>query len=251
MAAAITSHHVLNEIKRIAWEFREPVALVAIFVLLVQLIKKVMRNRAEVHLKPILFCHNIALMLWSLYVCVDQFLVIYRDGLCGPSDQTLWLFYYSRYYEMLDTMFLALRKRPIIFLHFYHHCSVPIMALVQLLYMPMGWRVVAVMNGAIHTAMYSYYALRTVGMEAPWGRFITLAQILQHFGGIVLCFYWYYPCAGARSQDWGPWLALIISLVIVSSYLYLFTMLYFNKWEKPTHSPAATTTNSKERKKTH
>lgn len=40
-----------------------------------------------------------------------------------------YLFYLSKYYELLDTVFLVLRKRPLNFLHVYHHAIV----------MPMCW----------------------------------------------------------------------------------------------------------------
>jgi hypothetical protein len=45
----------------------------------------------------------------------------YVDGPCG-----LWtfLFIYSKIPELLDTVFLVLQKKPVIFLHWFHHVTV-------------------------------------------------------------------------------------------------------------------------------
>jgi hypothetical protein len=36
-----------------------------------------------------------------------------------------YIFYISKYYEFADTIFLALKKKPLEFLHCYHHAIVP------------------------------------------------------------------------------------------------------------------------------
>mgnify|MGYP001201883821 CR=1 FL=1 len=51
-------------------------------------------------------------------VCGD---VSYLDGASG-----LWmaLFIYSKFFELIDTLFLILHKRDVIFLHWFHHLTV-------------------------------------------------------------------------------------------------------------------------------
>ena len=36
------------------------------------------------------------------------------------------LFIYSKVFELVDTLWLTLRKAPVIFLHWYHHVTVPL-----------------------------------------------------------------------------------------------------------------------------
>lgn len=95
-----------------------------------------------------LVIHNYILCLFSLALVVGigyRVVTIYTScahGLyavyCGCSEapelskaMTFWayLFYLSKYYELFDTVFLVLRKRPLTFLHVYHHAIV----------MPMCW----------------------------------------------------------------------------------------------------------------
>ena len=39
----------------------------------------------------------------------------------GPLGYFTYMFYLSKYYELIDTVILALRKKPTIPLHVYHH----------------------------------------------------------------------------------------------------------------------------------
>lgn len=51
-------------------------------------------------------------------ICGD---VSYLDG---PSGLWMALFIYSKFFELIDTLFLIIHKRPVIFLHWFHHLTV-------------------------------------------------------------------------------------------------------------------------------
>jgi len=62
--------------------------------------------------------------------------------------------------ELGDTVFIVLRKQPLIFLHYYHHVTVLcyIWLTADAINSTCVW--FGVMNYGIHSLMYSYYALK-------------------------------------------------------------------------------------------
>ena len=114
-------------------------------------------------------------------------------------DCRSYLFYLSKYYELLDTIFLVLKKvmkkntllpltfekKPLDFLHCYHHAIVPFSAWLgfQGWYMPIMWfdhsyvcpaltrhslRTGCLFNSAVHVVMYFYYMMATLGKTVWW-----------------------------------------------------------------------------------
>lgn len=92
-----------------------------------------------------------------------------------------FLFILTKLPEFGDTIFIVLRKQPLIFLHWYHH-------ILTLIYSWYGFkeftptaRWFTVMNSAIHSLMYSYYALKALKVRIPRSisAIITTAQITQ------------------------------------------------------------------------
>jgi hypothetical protein len=144
----------------------------------------------------------------------------------GSGATGLWvgLFIFSKLPELIDTVFIVLRQKPLIFLHWYHHVTV-------LLYC---WHAYATeagsglyfvaMNYSVHAVMYGYYALSAMKMVPKWfpAYIITLGQIAQMIVGTFICgASWYYvtqtdrPCHNDLSN-------LIAAGLMYGSYLYLF-----------------------------
>ncbi|KAJ1457321.1 GNS1/SUR4 family-domain-containing protein [Pelagophyceae sp. CCMP2097] len=106
-------------------------------------------------------------------------------GACGFWVQ---LFVLSKFAELLDTAFIVLRKRKVLFLHWFHHLTV----------LAYCWHAYAVeaphalffvaMNFCVHAAMYFYYGLMAVDAKPNWLRpgFITAMQISQMVVGIAV-----------------------------------------------------------------
>ena len=87
------------------------------------------------------------------------------DAACGMWVQ---LFIFSKIPELWDTFYIVARKRPLLFLHWYHHVTV-------LLYCwhsyateaPQALYFVA-MNYSVHGIMYGYYCLMALKMKPKW-----------------------------------------------------------------------------------
>jgi elongation of very long chain fatty acids protein 6 len=162
----------------------------------------------------------------------------YKDGPVG-----LWtmLFIYSKFPELVDTVFLVLQRKKVIFLHWFHHCTV-------LLYCwhafhheiaPGLW--FAAMNYSVHSVMYSYYFMSNMGMRhvvRPFAPLITTVQILQMVGGIAVT----VTAARAHSADPAScytdaanWkLGLGMYGVYLMLFCVLFANLYCTRAEKAT-----------------
>lgn len=104
--------------------------------------------------------------LWSH--SFHQTLCLYPDYLDkGPVGMWSMLFVFSKVMELLGTVFLVWENKPLIFFHWCHHLTV--LLLFWHAYVsksPIGLHVMA-MNYSIHTVMYGYYFLRSVGSSPP------------------------------------------------------------------------------------
>ena len=106
----------------------------------------------------------------------------------GASGFWVQLFVFSKIPELIDTAFIVARKRPLLFLHWYHHVTV-------LLYCwhsfatqaPQALYFVA-MNYSVHAIMYGYYCLMALKMKPTWLSpfVITAAQITQMMVGMIV-----------------------------------------------------------------
>jgi hypothetical protein len=80
----------------------------------------------------------------------------------------VYLFYLSKYYELLDTLFLVLKKKPLIFLHVYHHPATLILCWYSLQVQLTPQWLCTTANAIVHTFMYYYYYLAVLGQTVFW-----------------------------------------------------------------------------------
>ena len=161
----------------------------------------------------------------------------------------------SKLAELGDTIFVILRKRPLTFLHVYHHSTVLLFTWYLCAQVAPVGRWFSTMNLFIHSIMYSYYALQAL----RWFRIpkrlaltITLSQvksdtlllskrnywILWH---IWQCFFLHqiaqmiigfavnlyaFQCKRRRQQCDLGWEVIFFSFVIYGSYLVLFLIFF-------------------------
>ncbi|CAK8695632.1 unnamed protein product [Clavelina lepadiformis] len=91
-------------------------------------------------LRPVLILYNLFMVILSSYMVVEFFLTAYllnytltcqsmeydSSALPMRMARVCWLYYFSKYLELFETVLFALRKKynQITFLHVYHHCSI-------------------------------------------------------------------------------------------------------------------------------
>ncbi|KAL6253249.1 hypothetical protein RBB50_000972 [Rhinocladiella similis] len=101
-----------------------------------------------------------------------------------------WLFYLSKFYEVLDTCIILAKGRKSSFLQTYHHAGAMLCMWAGIRYMsPPIWMFVLV-NSGIHAIMYTFYLVSTVGMRVPkwFKQSLTTLQITQFVVGATYAF---------------------------------------------------------------
>uniref|UniRef100_A0A914RG47 Elongation of very long chain fatty acids protein n=1 Tax=Parascaris equorum TaxID=6256 RepID=A0A914RG47_PAREQ len=106
---------------------------------------------------------------------------VYGQFFEGPSGYLSFLFCISKIAELGDTIILVLRKRPLIFLHWYHHVLTLNYGVLSLSEKTPYNTWIIWLNFTVHAIMYSYYLLRSMHFRIPAAiaQTITITQILQ------------------------------------------------------------------------
>ena len=171
-------------------------------------LKHYMKDRERYNLKTLLIVWNLGLALFSIAGIVRilpeftytlrvhgfDYSVCDNDFTYGPGGLWWHLFFLSKIPELFDTLFIILRKRKLIFLHYYHHATVVISCWLWFHEKPSAGRWFGSMNYFVHAFMYSYYACRALHINVPGiiARVITSMQIFQMFMAVFVTFYILY-----------------------------------------------------------
>lgn len=177
---------------------------------------------------PNLF-HNLYYYSWKENLCLDP------ESHYGSGSTGLWvqLFVLSKFPELIDTFFIVIHKKKLIFLHWYHHISVLLYCWHSYVTKAPTGIVFCAMNYAVHSIMYFYYFLMAVRMKPKWLNpvVITVAQISQMVVGVaVTVLGWYvmlYENIPGCSMTTDNNLA---ALVMYGSYLFLFLEFFFQRY---------------------
>eukprot|EP00341_Mesodinium_pulex_P014499 CAMPEP_0116895424 /NCGR_PEP_ID=MMETSP0467-20121206/4945_1 /TAXON_ID=283647 /ORGANISM="Mesodinium pulex, Strain SPMC105" /LENGTH=316 /DNA_ID=CAMNT_0004566135 /DNA_START=29 /DNA_END=979 /DNA_ORIENTATION=- len=173
-----------------------PIFFTIAYLIMVYVGPKMMEKREPFDIKPYMFTYNLYQCVLNIWFVLAVIYEVYTNpmftGVWGnyPENSArsfrisflVWVHYNNKYVELLDTVFMILRKKnnQISFLHCYHH--------VMLIW---AWFLVckveaggdsffgATVNSFIHVIMYGYYTLALMGISCPWKKWITKCQMLQ------------------------------------------------------------------------
>ena len=149
-------------------------------------------------------------------------------------------FIVSKVYELGDTIFIVLRKQPLIFLHWYHHVSVMLYVWYSFPYRPANHVWYFIMNYIVHAFMYTHYTMKALRVQVPrWiSMFITVMQIVQMVIGIfVTLASWRMMSLGLYCQQ--SYDILFYGLIMYASYFSLFVYYFYSAYMKPNTSEKA------------
>jgi len=188
-----------------------PLVAVALYLLMLLLLIPFMRDRKPInkaYINPVVAAWNLGLSLfsfWGLYWTAPHlysFLVApehgfratvcysaqwYGHGYCGKA---MAFFIYSKLFELFDTLWLILKKRPVIFLHSYHHITVLLYCWHSYASRISSGLWFGTMNYCVHSLMYFYYFLMTFETTRkyakPFNWILTTLQTSQMAVGIFV-----------------------------------------------------------------
>ena len=226
---------------------RYPVSAVLVYLLVIFSLQRIMRDRPALKLRIPAFIHNTFLCSLSALMAIGTLIEVFqvtrasgfggvicdRGGVAmqGRLGGWMYIFYLSKFYELLDTILMVLKKRPLNFLHVYHHSVVlPLFYVYMRTGMVLQW-ILVVANSSVHVLMYYYYACATMGRRVWWKKYITQAQIIQFI--IDLTATWPYPflyfsktgCSG-NMRGW------LFGQAVGASFFKLFSDFYSRSYAK-------------------
>ncbi|KAF3904683.1 hypothetical protein ABW21_db0208512 [Orbilia brochopaga] len=96
-----------------------------------------------------------------------------------------WLFYLSKFYEVIDTAIILAKGRKSSTLQTYHHAGAMLCMWAGIRFMSPPIFIFVLFNSAIHTLMYTYYTLAALKIRVPMvvKRLLTTLQITQFLVG--------------------------------------------------------------------
>ncbi|GJN68745.1 hypothetical protein PLIIFM63780_001069 [Purpureocillium lilacinum] len=96
-----------------------------------------------------------------------------------------WIFYLSKFYEVLDTFIILAKGKFSSTLQTYHHAGAMLCMWAGMRYMSAPIWMFVLINSFIHSLMYTYYTLTAFSIKVPMGvkRTLTTMQITQFLVG--------------------------------------------------------------------
>jgi elongation of very long chain fatty acids protein 6 len=231
-----------------------PIVAIAAYLAMCYFGTKIMKDRKPFDLRGPLALWNLFLATFSAWGMIktvphmlhliatkefDQTVCDRADSWGGPgTGLAVQLFCLSKIPELVDTFFIVIRKKPLIFLHWYHHVTVLAFCWHSYVTESGAGLYFIAMNYTVHAVMYFYYFLQAIKMVPKWFPtiIITIMQISQMVvGTTVVCYSIYfknygskhYPEIGSCNVEFDN---LVVGGIIYASYLYLFVEFFVKRY---------------------
>jgi hypothetical protein len=168
------------------------------------------------------------------YAGIEQSICLHASNYgCGWSGFWTAAFIYSKCFELIDTLFILLAKRELIFLHWYHHITVLAFCWYAYSVRSSAGIYFAVVNYFIHSLMYFYYGMTQLSpvtrkMVKPWALHVTFLQLSQMLFGIMIVGLTVYFKYNRRPCYSYPHINLF-ALLMYASYFVLFLDIFLRK----------------------
>ncbi|KAH7727505.1 ELO-6 protein [Aphelenchoides avenae] len=218
------------------------------YIVVIFSIKAAMQNRKPFDLKLPLQLWNLWLALFSIGGSLVTSKALYDEistkGLVSSYTHAgaffqgvsgLWSFWFcmSKLAELGDTLFIVLRKRPLMFLHWYHHVATLNYGLLSYAENTSYNTWIVWLNFTVHAVMYSYYTLAAMKIRVPAAiaQCITLMQITQFVITHFILFHSGYKMLVGEHVDTTVhtyWYCLLMEI----SYLVLFGNFFYHSYIK-------------------
>ncbi|XP_005481350.2 very long chain fatty acid elongase 3 [Zonotrichia albicollis] len=221
--------------------WQKSLTISVIYLILIFGIQHFMKEQRPFKLRGPLILWSFSLSLFSLVAAFRiwkqlAFLLLtkgFKQSVCSQSFYVhpvskLWIYLFglSKLVEMGDTLFIVLRKKKLIFLHWYHHFATMILTWYGYTFMAAGAGWNTAINLSIHAVMYLYYSVAAMGIRVPSSitMLITSSQIVQIIGYVIMnifIFFW-------KDDKLCPftWPMLLLSSGLYTSLLVLFSNFF-------------------------
>ena len=237
-----------------------PILTCLVYVILIFSGQSYMKTKERYNLRYIMATWNFVLSTFScmgMIRTLPQLLhnlmtLSLRDNVCldpratfGSGSTGLWvqLFVLSKFPELIDTFFIVIHKKPLIFLHWYHHITVLLYCWHSYVTKSPPGIFFVVMNYSVHASMYLYYGCTALRIVPKWFNpvIITTFQISQMVVGVIVtcvAFYYYQidsSSTSSGSSSSGHTCGITAenntaAFIMYGSYLFLFVQFFFGRY---------------------
>jgi elongation of very long chain fatty acids protein 6 len=208
-----------------------------------------MEKRPAYRLKYPLLAWNVFMSAVSFYAWVQidihlqpfrvDFPVCDQRVMNDPAAWFILVFNLTKPLEWVDTAFLVLRKRRVIFLHWFHHLATALYCLHATVYSAVSDTTgtqFAAMNLVVHGVMYGYYALTSV-RRFSWtpmlALYVNTMQALQMLFGIAVIARSLMLCSRTWEENWH---GMLLASAMYGVYLWMFGKMLWTRvsrrWKK-------------------